>query len=219
MSKFMLALMAVTMFACSSCAHVDGGPRPNTFDQPGVARVQMFDENFESDGKCTAWKVADDLVVTAGHCCTKGKTYILQGPYAVPGTEAHVLVDLKEDDDDGIWTHDICVMRGRLRGKAIKLAKQDPPIGAHIWTLGYPHGTFLISEGIWSGRNEEGAGVCSSVARGGASGSPILDANSNAVGVLVATWTDADNITLVASLERLRMAVRKARLSKEYLDE
>ncbi len=218
MTKFFLIAAMSTLFACGSCAHT-GGSRPDTTDQPAVARLVALDENADPSGYCTAWKIDDDLVVTAGHCCSPDTTYIMQGPHAVPGTEAHVLVDLKSDDDDGVWVHDVCVMRGKLSGEAIKLALQDPPMGAHIWTLGYPHRTFVISEGIWSGRNEDGEGVCSSLTRGGASGSPILNAESRAVGVVVASWGDSDNITIVAPLEKLRFAVKKARGMKDFRDE
>ena len=106
--------------------------------------------------------------------------------------------------------HDVCVLRGSISGDVIQLANWDPVIGERVWTAGYPRGTFLISDGFWAGRNEEGQGVSSSVAGFGASGSPIMDVSGRTVGVLVARYKDMDNLTFITPVEWVRAALIRA---------
>lgn len=192
--------LAVLMVTCSCVAR----PRPHFLPdlyRPAVTRLVMH-EGGRKVGTCSAWKLADDLVATAGHCCESKYEYGLDHPEPDDLDEPAVLVD-----DD---VHDVCVLRARMRGDAIQIAGGDPDVGAAVWTAGYPRGGFLISSGYWSGRAEDREGHCSVVVAGGASGSPILDAEGRAVGVLVKYVPGMDNFTIVAGREWLELAHRIA---------
>lgn len=195
-----IGLVVMVLTTCASCqarpAYV--GTRPDR--HIAVARLMLSDGHA-----CTAWDAGGDLVVTADHCCKRGAKEI-RGSRAVPGSELRVLV---RDAD-----HDICVLRGEIRGDGIPLAARDPDLGDPVWTSGWPAGVFLTSDGLWSGRQEFGDGtkespfavwgVSSITVYYGASGSPVLDGRGRAVGVIVALMTGMDGAALVAPLDALR---------------
>lgn len=216
--KYSVIAAAALLAACGSCAHGGVQDHPNTTDVPAVVRLMVTDEDGDTRFACTAWKVGDGLVATAGHCCRDEVTYTLDGPGVVKGAEARIIVDLYDPDKDSEGDKDVCIMKGEVRGEPIRLAAKDPQVGSHIWTVGYPDNIFLISEGIWSGRDEENFGITSSVVRPGASGSPVMNAKGEAVGVLVRfvpnMRSGGDSITKVAPIEKLRLALRKARALK-----
>ncbi len=198
-----LARLAVFFLVLASCApQMLGAPTaPPTTSDPAVVKLVISDAEGEA-GHCTAWKVGTSLIATAGHCCEEGYTYSTKGSHAVEGSAPTILVD----DDE----HDVCILRGAISGKVISLASSDPDVGEVVWTLGYPRGTFLISDGYWSGRNEDGKGVCSVVVNPGASGSPILNTDNEAVGVLIEYRQGMDNLAYIANLDWLRAAVASA---------
>lgn len=193
----MIVIVLTFLTACGAMPHMLG-PAP-TLSDPAVAKLSAGD-----DGSCTVWKTTHGLAITAGHCCDVGMLYSAEGPHAVPGATFEVLFD----DDE----HDVCVLRGKLSGDVIFLANQDPQIGERIWTAGYPRGKFLISDGFWSGRDEENEGICSSVVGFGASGSPILNLRGESVGVLIKRFGDMDNLGFVAPIEWVKRAVIAAKL-------
>ncbi len=186
------ALTVALVAQCFGCGAASPRVALPELYRPAVTRLEIV-----GLGKCTAWKLSEDLVATAGHCCNEGAEYVLGS--APVGTPSPVVL---VDDD----VHDVCVLRGKMAGDPIALASEDPAVGAPVWTAGYPVGWFLISSGFWSGRDEDNEGVCSVVVAGGASGSPILDVHGRAVGVLIKKIQGMDNLTLVATIEHLRAA-------------
>ncbi len=206
-----LAILIAILTACSSCAYtsqpagITSGVTPEmvpdrapTMMNPAVVRLLMTDK-----GQCTAWKVGENLIATAGHCCESDGAYTTEGPHSVAGVAPEILVD----DDD----HDICIMKGQIDGPVIALAKADPRVGATLWTAGYPHGVFLISDGYWSGRDEDGDGVCSVVVNPGASGSPVMNTQGEAVGILVRYRKGMDNLSYITSLNALHKNLEAAK--------
>lgn len=212
MSQF---LLMIALVSCADCARTQD-VRPSTASLPAVGLLKMKDIATGAEaGSCTAWKIRDGFIVTAGHCCSPEFSYTLSGPSAVPGAVITPILDAYDEDGPDAEDHqdnDACVLSGKMNGQPVELAANDPPIGGHVWTLGYPRAQFLISEGIWSGRNENNLGVCSSVVNPGASGSPMLDADSRAVGILVRYKRGMDNMAFVSPLENLRAAIRRAML-------
>lgn len=208
-------LLIVALLAhCSGCfspKHLpDAAP---TMSDPAVVqlRIEAAPLSVDTGGTCTAWKVDNGLIMTAGHCCeAKDPTtaFLLQGRRADPGSSAQVLyVDKK---------HDICVLSGNVSGAPIAIALRDPDLGETVWTAGYPHGTFLISSGYWAGRERGADGewaVCSTTVKGGASGSPVMDSRGRAVGVIVAGYRDMDGLTFAATTEWMRLALIRARFA------
>lgn len=192
-------VVAALIALAATCASCTRAPRPVLLPHlyaPAVALLQLHTPG--GDGHCTAWKIGDGLLATAGHCCEDGYTYSLRGDgTSLKDEPPTVLVD-----DD---VHDVCVLAGTLRGRAIELADEVPDIGAPVWTAGYPRGYYLISSGYWSGSGNE-SDRSSVVVAPGASGSPILNEDGRAVGTLVAYVPTTDNIALVSRLEWLRRA-------------
>lgn len=200
------SLMLALLVSCSSCAAQQYPKQVPTMSDPAVVKLVII-QNGEEAGYCTAWKIGDNRVMTAGHCCedaTEEDTfdYTAQGPHAVPGATFTVLYD----DDK----HDVCVMEGKILGAPIRLAMLDPTPGEAVWTAGYPKTEFLISSGYWSGRNEDGQGKASIAVWGGASGSPVMNPSGEAVGVLVAFYPPMSNMALTSTIEWMRVAASMA---------
>lgn len=217
---------------------------PQTVDEPSVARLVQTVDGSEV-GYCTVFKLDDNHVMTAGHCCgyeegedisdvldrldeqldqmiklfdksnppllpklpprikKPKKTHVIgyyaKGPYSVPGAAFEAVFD-----DD---VHDVCVLRGKLRGAPLALAASDPPRGGHVWTAGFPQGVYLVSEGLWSGRRDNHDDAIASIGVWqGASGSPVLDAQNHVVGVTQAFFPPMSNLTIITPLEYLRTA-------------
>lgn len=196
---FLFALLAMQTGCCRLS---NTRPQMPTTMIPVSVTQLIMGENGEDIGMCSVWKIGPHHLVTAGHCCDTNFSYRLEGDAATDAPAPFVLVD----DDE----HDVCVLNGEMKGHPIPLAAADPAVGSLVYTAGYPRGRFLISMGIWSGM-QDGYAVSSTVVNPGASGSPVLNSNGEAVGVLVAYVPGMDNISYVAPLEHLRNAVRAAR--------
>lgn len=187
-------ILIVTLTSACRPGQPEGLPR---LYRPSVALLNM--SGPDGGRQCTVWKISNELLATAGHCCEPDYTYTTTGPNAITGDNGAINV---YDDD----AHDVCILRGKLRGATIALAHADPDLGDPVWTAGYPMGWFLISSGFWSGRDENNEGICSVVVAGGASGSPILDDAGRAVGVLIKRARGMDNLTIVSPIEWLQTA-------------
>lgn len=207
---FLNVLLVGTLLAhCVGCTPLPPGTPSYSVSDPAVVKLLMVDKDGEV-GQCTAWKVDAHLAMTAGHCCVDDDvpyvSYTAEGRHAVDGAEfVPVIVDAE---------HDVCVLRGDIAGDVIRLATKDPQVGARVWTAGYPHGTFLISDGFWSGHDGDGDGVASTTVGGGASGSPVMAADGHAIGVLRARFHDMDGLTFTSRLQWMRAALTRARLTK-----
>ncbi len=203
---FFLGCLLVVQTSCAATPRAKNAP---TVGLPSVAKMVLVLDG-EDAGHCTAWKAANDRVFTAGHCCEDGYTYRFSDGMGVPGSDLKVLVD----DDE----HDVCVLEGKMRGAAIPIAMSDPFAGDYVWTAGYPVRYLVISGGFWSERvkveiddHEMILGVSSTVVRGGSSGSPMLNADGRAVGILVAGYTNGgDNIAFSTTIEWLRYNLQKS---------
>jgi len=217
--------IVMLLMACSSCAYRQYPSEVPTMSDPAVAQLVTVEDGKES-GHCTVFKVGSDLAMTAGHCCGTDEdsgaslpnilgalvdlkvdkpvmTYHAKGPHAIPGAGLEVLYD----DDE----HDVCLLKGKLKGAPLALALHDPALGARVWTAGYPKGQYLISSGYWSGRDEDDESVASIAVWGGASGSPVMDSDGRVVGVLRAYYPPLSNLAIIASLEWLRTALAQAK--------
>lgn len=207
MNRYIPVVALGLLFAsCEACVPRTSVELPTTSD-PGVTLLRITDADG-SKGQCTAFKVREGLVATAGHCISEGilATYSTEGLNSIPGADLRVLYVDREGD--------VAILGGPMGGDAIGLAERDPGIGEAIWTRGYPHGTLVVSDGYWSGRDADGKGIVSVVIAGGASGSPVFDAHGRAVGVTVSVYRGGDNIGFVANLETLRHAISIATITE-----
>lgn len=211
--RLLLLLIGVFCVACSSCYKGSVGDFPKTTSDVAVAKLIIIDSDGDRDGTCTVWKVAEGLLATAGHCCEKDKHYMIDGLRGVPGHDIRVLVD----DDK----RDICILNGRMIGRPIRLAKQDPAIGERVWVSGFPRGYFMMTDGYWSGRDEtddELAATYSIEGIPGYSGSPVMNTNSEVVSILTHGYLGS-GVTFGPNLDYIRNAIRKARLVKIKIDD
>jgi Trypsin-like peptidase domain len=201
MRSIVLVVLVTALVACGAKQHPDNVP---TMSDPAVVKLVRM-EGGEEAGYCTAWKLDENRMMTAGHCCDKeeGTSYTSVGHHAIPGQIHEILFDNDK--------HDVCVMSGRIKGAPIKLAKFDPPMGQRVWTAGYPKTEYLISDGYWSGRTdgeEEEYAKASIAVWPGASGSPVLNADGDAVGVLVAFYAPFSQMALLTPLEWMKEAAK-----------
>src|SRR5262245_13514438 len=126
-----LLVLLFALVANASCGAASYPPTgPASVENVAVGRLQTLEGNF----RCTAWKVSESYVMTAGHCCEVDGIYTMEGPYAPPGE----LYTVSVDDDE----HDVCVLSGIMLGDPIKIVEHDPAPGDPVWTLGYPRNSF-----------------------------------------------------------------------------
>jgi V8-like Glu-specific endopeptidase len=184
--------LAMTAGHCCGSDDDDGASAPAPTEEDDINKI--FDQMIK-DLQGVSAQVAKKVVTT----------YHATGPHAVPGAEFTVLVD----DDK----HDVCVMRGKMRGAPLALAAHDPPVGSRVWTAGFPKTVFLISDGVWSGRqeDEDNEGIASTSVWGGASGSPVMDSNGRVIGILRAYYPPMDTMSVIAPIEWLRAAYMQVR--------
>ena len=182
------------------CAHTPlAGDVPSTMG-PSVAKLIKV-VNGEEDGTCSVFKVGMDLAMTAGHCCEKGTDGEMVSYHAVEGAAIPGAgFEIRHDDDK----HDVCILRGMMKGAPLRLAHHDPVQGERVWTAGYPKGVFLISEGLWSGRDSDGDGLASVAVWGGASGSPVMNRDGKVIGILRAYYPPMSNMAIIAPIEWVR---------------
>lgn len=222
-----LALVAV-LYLVTGC-YAPPAQLPTTKPY-GIARL-IITVDGEENGYCTVWKSEHGMAITAGHCCVSQAevlaereqmrqlnnfllilsgeapleepvdekppviTFTAVGNQAVKGEKFYVL----KDDD----VNDVCIMKGAMKGLVVRLAKAEPQVGEKVWTAGYPKGTFLISDGYWSGMHDLETVVASTAIWGGASGSPVMNADGEAVALLTRYRPPMSNMTLMTPLEWL----------------
>lgn len=192
-------LVALFLMACSSCAAQQYPDNVPTMSDPAVVKLVITVEG-ETEGYCTAWKLDENRIMTAGHCCENeaDAVYLTEGPHAIPGAVAKFLFRSEK--------HDVCVLKGKINGAPIQLAERDPALGEMVWTAGFPKVEYLISSGYWSGRDDADQCKASVAVWGGASGSPIMDKKGHAVGVLVAYLPPMSNLAYCTPLEWMKVA-------------
>lgn len=199
-----LLFIIILIASCGGCqAPMYVREMPTTAD-PAVIQMKIVDKDGDSE-TCTAWKLDDERIATAGHCCHDDAiAYWGIGPHAVMGEMFDKLLD--NDDED----YDLCILRGTITGAPLVLATHDPAKGEHVWTVGYPGGVFLISGGYWSGRRNNRA-IASVTSYPGASGSPAFNEYGEVVGVIIQYYPEMDNLAYMSPIERVRTMKALAR--------
>ncbi len=186
-------------------------PAAKPIEEPSrdIAIARLNITVVDADGNvggahCTAFKVGEGLLATAGHCCDEPlAAYTLVGRHATARTAAVRLYSTE--------TPDVCILSGDIEGEPLKVAFQDPKFGDPVWTVGYPSHALLMSDGRWTGRDEDGDGMTSVVVIGGASGSPVLNSKHEVIGILVkGDLGRSHNIAYVTVIDHLIKAIMLA---------
>lgn len=181
MKKLLPLLLLVA--GCVSVA-----PRPH----PAMSVVAVVvDQSYG-----TGFVVSGNRIVTAAHVArAPGLLLVVQNGKAYPAT----IVTINDETD-------VAVLAAGIEAPWLELADGPAEMGEDVWSFGFP---FSGPELLWPAR-----GVAASPARvrmgvgPGASGSPVLDSEGKVVGLLRAHHSDDNSLTLMATLDALREALK-----------
>lgn len=160
------------------------------------------DKSGEVVGNGTAFLISrDGLAATAYHVI--GEAHSLVARFS-DGTECAVTGVV-----DGNKESDVAVIQVKVKGKPyIPLASASPSIGAESFVIGAPKGLeFSITSGIVNRvATDEGVKVIqfSAPVSPGNSGSPLLNGNGEALGVVSYQRTDGQNLNFAAPSSYLK---------------
>lgn len=167
-----------------------------TLLMPVAARDARLEQSvqplqFEGQTFCTAFSINEHegLWATAKHC-------------AVFVLEKHLTVTI-----GGVWAQpvylaamdDVAIYQSARHAPALRLASRAPAVGDTIRVEGYPYGLFRLIEarGYVAARMEPTDNGISDVldvtVAGGNSGSPVLNASGDVVGVLWGKFQESDH--------------------------
>ena len=187
-------IAAITTFAfvIANFAHCGTAEEIYRKASPAVMTLLVKDKDGDVVGNGTAFMVASSgYAVTAYHVikdATNATVHFSDGKsYKVEG-----LVD-------GDEKRDIALIKVQVTGRPfLQLGRKSPSIGADSFVIGAPKGLeFTITQGIVNQiRDENGVQTIqfSAPVSPGNSGSPLLDANGVAIGVVSFQRTDGQNL-------------------------
>ena len=154
------------------------------------------------------------IVLTAGHICTHivpsfvtKHNVTLRATNLQHQTRKAFIVNSKLDPITGT---DICLLAvPGLVTESVKISQKPPEIGQSVYSLSAPAGivhppVVPILHGIFSGNVRTGqTSIITIRATGGSSGSGVLNRDMELVGILFATHTSFNNVTLMSSRQNM----------------
>ena len=164
-------------------------------------------------------------VLTAGHSCDT-KTFLER--FTSTGVEAKVLghkmsvvtyygkkypaTVVKIESQ-----YDMCLLQihGVMKHpRAVKVAKLPPRRGQRVYNLSAPLGIFspkavLTFDGLFAGYNNKGYALYTLPTKPGSSGSSILNAEGEIVGMIFAGYTQIESIAITSPHEAIRIFINK----------
>lgn len=192
---------AIIVLLAVACQHgVKSATRPPESPHqqavPALARMTVMGEFT-----CTAWHIGGGQWITAGHCCDAARVdeadsvadLITRTASAVDSVYVEVQLDgepaniVRRAESD-----DACVMHGPERSAYFVLAHHMPRFGSRVKFYGFPEGHFGVWEGLYVGDDEhstsDGDVMFTAPVWGGASGSPLIDEDGYACGIVVSSF-------------------------------
>jgi S1-C subfamily serine protease len=164
-------------------------------------------------------------ILTAGHSC-QNKIPSLQnvGGFKIKNKGSRFrVVDLNGFQHDAhvinINTRfDLCLMRVsdvHTKSPPLKVADKEPRRGETVTNLAAPHGLFwpgtvLIFKGTFSGYHDRGYSIYTIPTKPGSSGSPIINAKNQLVGVIFAGYRMIENVGLSSPLVAIKIFLKKS---------
>jgi serine protease Do len=191
--------------------HIKKGLKNNSDEIDSIKKTATFTPappSSEAKYTGTGFAVTNDgYFVTAYHVLNQGK---FDSVYIQTNEGRYYKATLIRHDDNA----DIAIMK--VDRKNFKFTKSDIPytlaatkdlIGTHIFALGYPNDEEVYSEGYIASKNGfEGNNLQYTLqlpAGHGQSGSPVLDASGNVIGMLTAIGAPGESATYAVSTKAL----------------
>lgn len=141
----------------------------------------------------TGFHVGGGRVYTAGHVCDKDVGFTVVDA-AGDRHETSILYNRVREAGDAVSPRDWCVLRveewedAEAFFPALPVSVLPPVFGDRLHVIGYPHGTLIALEGLYSGEDEDVPGMhkLSIEATSGISGGPVINEKGRVVGIFVA---------------------------------
>ena len=118
---------------------------------------------------------------------------------------------------NGIGSVDACVLWvPTLTTKKVKISRKSPQIGEELYYIGAPAGiyhppTVLILKGIFSGKIDASSALVSFPAKGGSSGSGVLNNNNEIVGLVWGVNSSFEHATLITNHKAFMLFIKLAK--------
>ncbi len=146
-------------------------------------------------------------ILTAGHVCidmmnelSSVSTFTVLDFFGKSVEATFLAADLKSD---------LCLLQIKRETTPAIIAGEEPQNGDVVFYAGYPLGLYMPNNlhhfhGYYSGSDSEDFGMFSVPAAPGSSGSSIVNIDGEIVGVVSAVPAEFDNLTIGATLARLK---------------
>ena len=178
-----------------------------------------FSDGALGSGSIVGTSLTGSYILTAAHICNKGEDVLKYDLFEEDGAPKVLIKKFYVYDIDEFKynveilkyndKHDICVAHvWGLFGKPIKIASRGPRIGEEAYNMAAPAGfssrrMVPLFNGMYSGRYQHAA-IYTIPAIGGSSGSPILNENSELIGLVYARHIRFHHIILSPRYKVLR---------------
>lgn len=167
-----------------------------------VTTLYVLGDRWEVLGSGSGFAVSDTLMVTAEHVCS-ATDYEARIAIRNPSGTLVLMTPVKRDS-----LGDVCLLRGDHSLNPLKVSSRDVQLGDHIWIYGSPLGVDGIVTSGYAGKMMWlSSGVprraLSIQAFGGNSGSPVLNEDGLAIGVLVSGHMQYTQLTFATPHENL----------------
>lgn len=181
--------------------------------QDSVFLIYLNDSSGSPQALGSAFVVAPRTLVTNAHVVNAGIPVLAVGPVRIP------VKVLRVDEKNDLA---ILSVEADLTSKPLVLATQQPDTGELVYAIGNPEGLEkTISQGIVSGkRNHNGRDLLqiTTPISHGSSGGPILNANSEVVGVAVGMLEDGQNLNFAVPVSSVRQLLETKAKSPSKLN-
>jgi len=164
-------------------------------------------------------------VLTAGHSCksTHKPTTVIGGVKVTHLGQKFTIVDFNGYKHSGTVVSiekrfDTCLLAVSnvfVKPPVLRVSVTEPKRGEVVYTMAAPHGIVaprmvLTFDGYFSGHTPEGYAMYTIPTKPGSSGSPIVSANNELVGIIFAGYRSMENIGVASPLIAVKVFLKKS---------